>query len=110
VSEWWLLLTLTFIGIGQGTVISPNQALTLADVPLQYAGSSGGIMQTGQRIGTSVGIALITALAFAVLARRDWTRPFPTGVAGVVTIILRPLGVAYDDLSQRKNGVATAAP
>src|SRR5699024_2774277 len=36
VSEWWLILTLTFVGIGQGTVISPNQALTLADVPLRY--------------------------------------------------------------------------
>ncbi len=46
-SEWWLLLTLSFIGIAQGAVISPNQTLTLADVPLTYAGSSGGIMQTG---------------------------------------------------------------
>ena len=110
VSEWWLLLTLTFIGIGQGTVISPNQALTLADVPLQYAGSSGGIMQTGQRIGTSVGIALITALAFAVLARSDWTSAFLTGFAGVFTIILLSLGVAYKDLWQRKKGVATETP
>src|SRR5699024_8355167 len=64
VSEWWLMASLLLIGIGQGSVISPNQALTLADVPLNYAGSSGAIMQTGQRIGTSVGIAVITALVF----------------------------------------------
>src|SRR5690625_827739 len=40
-SVWWLMLTLAFIGIAQGSVISPNQTLTLAEVPLQYAGSSG---------------------------------------------------------------------
>ncbi len=102
VSEWWLLLTLTFIGVGQGTVISPNQSLTLADVPLKYAGSAGGIMQTGQRIGTSVGIALITALAFSVLARSDWTGAFLAGFAGVFTIILLSLVVAYRDLAQRE--------
>ena len=71
-SEWWLLATLTFVGLGQGAVVSPNQTLTLAEVPLEYARSSGGIMQTGQRIGTSIGIAMITAVAFSVLARSDW--------------------------------------
>lgn len=59
-------------------------------------------MQTGQRIGTSVGIALITALAFAVLARSDWTGAFLVGFAGVFTIILLSLGVAYKDLWQRR--------
>src|SRR5699024_1522747 len=54
VSEWWLLGSLSLIGIAQGSVISPNQTLTLAEVPLNYAGSSGAIMQTGQRIGTSI--------------------------------------------------------
>src|SRR5690625_4564670 len=102
VSEWWLLVTLTFIGIGQGTVISPNQALTLADVPLKYAGSSGGIMQTGQRIGTSVGIALITALAFWVLANNNWTTAFLAGFAGIFFIVLVSLGVAYKDFWQRR--------
>src|SRR5699024_5743210 len=42
-SVWWLLLTLSFIGLAQGSVISPNQTLTLQDVPLDYAGSSGAI-------------------------------------------------------------------
>ena len=66
-SEWWLVLSLAFIGVAQGAVISPNQTLTLADVPLDYAGSSGAVMQTGQRIGTSIGIAVITSAAFAAL-------------------------------------------
>src|SRR5699024_12588978 len=67
-SEWWMLLTWAFIGTGQGMVISPNQRLTLQEVPVKYAGSSGGVLQTGQRIGTSMGLAIMTALAFAVTA------------------------------------------
>lgn len=102
VSEWWLLLTLSLIGIGQGTVISPNQALTLADVPIRYAGSSGGIMQTGQRIGTSAGIALITAMTFAVLSKSGWTVAFIIGFSGVFAIISISLAVAYKDLRQRR--------
>lgn len=101
-SEWWLLLSLSFIGIAQGMVISPNQTLTLADVPLTYAGSSGGIMQTGQRIGTSVGIALITALAFGVLSRSGWPEAFMAGFAAIMVVVSLTLVVAYRDLRRRK--------
>lgn len=71
-SEWWMLLTLAFIGTAQGMVISPNQTLTLQEVPLRYAGSSGGVLQTGQRIGTSMGLAIMTALAFSITAVSNW--------------------------------------
>lgn len=101
-SEWWLLLTLSFIGIAQGMVISPNQTLTLADVPLTYAGSSGGIMQTGQRIGTSVGIAVITALAFRVLASSGWSWAFMAGFAAIMVVVVATLFVAYLDLRLRR--------
>jgi MFS family permease len=100
-SEWWLLGSLAFMGIAQGAVISPNQALTLAEVPLQYAGSSGGILQTGQRVGTSVGIAVITALAFGVLAVSNWSVAFMLGFTAIVVIVVVALGVAYRDLRQR---------
>ena len=71
-SEWWMLVTLAFIGTAQGMVISPNQTLTLQEVPLRYAGSSGGVLQTGQRIGTSMGLAIMTALAFSITAVSNW--------------------------------------
>ncbi len=101
-SEWWLLLTLTFIGMGQGMVISPNQALSLADVPVKYAGSAGGVLQTGQRVGASVGIALITGLTFAVLARSDWTTAFIVGFGGVMIMLMFALAIAYKDLRRRR--------
>lgn len=100
-SEWWLLLTLSFIGIAQGVVISPNQTLTLADVPLNYAGSSGAIMQTGQRIGTSVGIAVVTAAVFASLAFTDWPVAMAIGFTLIAVVVLAALAVAVVDLRYR---------
>lgn len=100
-SEWWLLATLAFVGLGQGAVVSPNQTLTLAEVPLEYAGSSGGIMQTGQRIGTSIGIAMITAVAFSVLARSDWGQAITASFAVIAVAIIAALLVAIKDMRYR---------
>ncbi len=102
VSIWWLLVTLSFIGLAQGSVISPNQALTLADVPLAYAGSSGAIMQTGQRIGTSIGIAVITAATFASLdATSSWATAVMVGFSVIALVVLLTLAVAVKDLYDR---------
>lgn len=87
-SEWWMLLTLSFIGIAQGMVISPNQTLTLQEVPLRYAGSAGGVLQTGQRIGTSMGLAIITALAFAAVAGGDWSRGIIVAFAAIAIVVI----------------------
>src|SRR5699024_12249739 len=66
VSSWVLMATRGLTVIGQGMASSPNQTLTLAEVPVEYAGSSGGVMQTGQRVGTAIGIAIVTAAFFVV--------------------------------------------
>ena len=86
-SEWWMLLTLAFIGTAQGMVISPNQTLTLQEVPLRYAGSSGGVLQTGQRIGTSMGLAIMTALAFAVTAVSNWHMGMVSAFAAIAVVV-----------------------
>jgi hypothetical protein len=51
-------LPLLLAGLGGGLVISPNQTLTLSQVPVRRAGSAGGVLQTGQRIGSAAGIAV----------------------------------------------------
>ncbi|GGC91679.1 MFS transporter [Tersicoccus solisilvae] len=108
VSEWWLLLSLAFVGLGQGAVVSPNQTLTLAEVPLEYAGSAGGIMQTGQRVGTSVGIAVITAAAFTVLSSGGWANAISVGFGLVALVLLVALGVGLVDERSRRRGDAAA--
>lgn len=101
-SAWWLVATLALIGVAQGSVISPNQTLTLADVPLAYAGSSGAIMQTGQRIGTSIGIAVITSVVFAMLHVSSWPTAVSTGFGLIGVAILLALAMALKDQRDRK--------
>lgn len=101
-SIWWLMASLSFVGVAQGVVISPNQTLTLADVPLDYAGSSGAIMQTGQRIGTAVGIAIITAATFSTLAVASWSTAMIVGFGLIAVVVLLALFVSIKDLRDRK--------
>lgn len=102
ISVWWLMLALAFIGVAQGSVISPNQTLTLQDVPLDYAGSSGAIMQTGQRIGTSVGIAVITAMVFSTLSVSSWSLAVAGGFVMIALVLLLALWVAVRDMKYRR--------
>ena len=97
-SPWWLTLTLLVLGVGQGLVVSPNQALSLADVPLEYAGAAGGILQTGERIGASIGIAVITGLTFRVSHSSGWEVAAQAGLLAVVATIAVAAGVAVIDL------------
>ena len=101
-SPWWLTLTLLVLGVGQGLVVSPNQTLSLADVPLEYAGAAGGILQTGERIGASIGIAVITGLTFRVSHSSGWEAAAQAGLLAVVATIAVAAGVAVIDLRVAK--------
>ena len=104
ISEWWLVLTLSFAGAGQGSVISPNQTLSLASVPQAYAGSSGAVLQTGQRIGTAIGLAVVTAAVFATLRGTDaeWPHAIMVGFAMIATVCVIALAFGFLDLVQSK--------
>ena len=86
------------LGVGQGLVVSPNQTLSLVDVPLEYAGAAGGILQTGERIGTSIGIAAITGLTFRVSHSSGWDVAAQAGLLAVVAAISVSAAVAAVDL------------
>ncbi|GAB2725773.1 MFS transporter [Halomonas garicola] len=101
ISPWWLMASLALVGTAQGAVVSPNQTLTLAEVPLAYAGSSGAIMQTGQRIGTSVGIAVITAAVFGLLKVTSWSVAAASGFGIIALVICTALMVAIKDQRDR---------
>jgi MFS family permease len=64
----WIALAPVFVaGVGGGVTLAPNQALTLAEVPVPQAGAAGGLYQTGQRIGASIGVATAGSAFFATL-------------------------------------------
>ena len=75
-------------------------------MPLQYAGSSGGIIQTGQRIGTSIGVTVITTISFAVLAESNWAHAASIGFAAIAVVIVGSLAFAIHDLRVRARSAA----
>lgn len=97
ISIWWLLLSLAFIGLAQGFIISPNQALTLMEVPVHNSGSAGGLMQTSQRVGTAVGIAVITAVFYGVNHLAGWASAMSWSFAAICVLVLATLWVATVD-------------
>ena len=66
---WATLVPLLIAGVGGGMIVAPNQSLSLSHVPLPEAGAAAGLLQTGQRLGTSAGIAAAGAAFFATLHR-----------------------------------------
>jgi len=90
---WATLVPLLVAGVGGGFVITPNVTLTLDEVPVHRAGSAGGVLQTGQRLGSAVGIALVGSLFFHRLStsRGDWGSAVDVGLylcAGFVAVAL----------------------
>lgn len=63
-----LAIALFFTGFGSGSVISPNQTLTLASVPPRIGGVAGGVLQVGQQVGSSVGMSVVLSGFFANVA------------------------------------------
>ncbi len=89
-------------GVGGGMVISPNTTLTLEQVPTRMAGVAGGALQTGQRIGTAIGVAMLASMfhvgidsAGGYLAGLRWA------MLSAVAMILVALVLAVVDVRRR---------
>ncbi len=97
----WALLVLPLLlaGLGGGGVVSPNFTLTLADVPPRMGGAAGGALQTGQRIGSALGAALMMAAYQVTLSRTDGTGPaLRVALLTSLVIISAALVLAVRDL------------
>ncbi|MFI6743774.1 MFS transporter [Nonomuraea sp. NPDC050451] len=94
-------LPLLVAGIGSGLVISPNQAITLSEVPPEGGGSAAGVLQTGQRLGSAIGIATAGSTFFGSLGA-GWATAFRHGLMVVLLFILIALSAAVYDLARRR--------
>ncbi|MFJ6653730.1 MFS transporter [Microbacterium sp. NPDC091313] len=74
-TPWAMAGVLALGGLAGGLVVSPNQTLTLAEIPVRQGGVAGSIGQLGQRIGTAVGTAVALALFYATVYREQDGRP-----------------------------------
>ena len=68
VAPWIAIGVLAVAGIGSGLMISPNQTLTLHTVPLRLAGVGAALLQTFQRLGTAIGLTLVTTVYFVTIS------------------------------------------
>jgi EmrB/QacA subfamily drug resistance transporter len=110
---WATLAPLLISGLGAGLVISPNQTLTLSEVPVERAGTAGGLLQVGQRIGAAVGIAAVGSVFFARVAatRGDFSSAFTHGLLVAAAFVVAAFVLAVVDvLVDRRVHRADPAP
>lgn len=67
ITAWDLLLPLLIAGFGNGLFIAPNVQFIVATVDRAEAGAASGVVNTLQRIGAAIGIAVIGTVLFGAI-------------------------------------------
>ena len=108
-APWLMAAALGLAGLGGGAVVSPNQTLTLSEVPVEQGGVASSVAQVGQRVGTAIGVAGASAVFFTVLnadAGGSRTADYHLAVLGgdglAVLVLLAGLVFAISDVLQRR--------
>lgn len=89
-----LCVPLFVLGIAGGSIVTPNQTLTLADVDPSRGGVAGGVVQTAQRVGASIGQTVLGTSFVVVLAgtarasEPGAPAPDPAAFAAALTVAL----------------------
>ncbi len=95
---------LLLAGAGGGLVISPNITLALDEVDPVRAGAGGGLLQTFQRVGSAIGVAVVLAQFFDRLASSngDAAEAFSTALHTTIGLIVVALVLGLADLGRRR--------
>ncbi len=65
-TNWTLLGPLAVAGLGNGLFIAPNTRFIVATVDNTEAGAASGVIGTMQRVGSAIGIAVVSSVLFGV--------------------------------------------
>jgi len=108
----WVMAGIMIVGgFGGGLVISPNQTLTLADIPVRQGGVAGSVGQLGQRIGTAVGTAVALSLFYSTIYRERgsghtslvvYHDAYAYGMVAVAVFIALSFVISVVDLTARR--------
>lgn len=111
-TPWAMAVAMVVGGFGGGLVISPNQTLALADIPVKQGGLAGSVGQLGQRIGTAVGTAVSLSLFYSTIYRESGSADtqdlgiyhdaYGFGMLAVAIFIAIAFGVGVADLGARR--------
>ncbi|QKJ19622.1 MFS transporter [Microbacterium hominis] len=111
VVPWALAAVMLVGGAGGGFVLSPNQTLALAEIPVKQGGLAGSVGQLGQRIGTAIGTAVALSLFYATIYREaDGAAPdlqvfhdaYAFGMLAAALFLALSFVVSLLDLSARR--------
>ena len=99
---------LLLAGAGGGFVIAPNITLSLDEVDPARAGAGGGLLQTFQRVGSAIGVAVVLAQFFDRVAssRGDSAEAFSTALHTTIGLIGAALLLGLADLWRRRRADA----
>ena len=100
---WFMVPTLLLAGLGGGGVISPNFTLSLAEVPPSMGGAAGGAIQTGQRIGSAIGAALIMTVYHVVADATSADAGLRTALLTSFAVLGLAMAMAVRDLLTTRN-------
>ncbi len=101
-TNWMLLPGLFIAGAGNGCFLAPNVQFIVATVDNAEAGSASGVVQTMQRMGTAIGVAVIGSIIFGAIHKEtirsaaDAANQFKTGAtnAMLMSVILSVAALA----------------
>ena len=65
--DWVFILPLLIAGLGNGFFLAPNIQFIIATVDNSEAGAASGVINTMQRVGTAIGVAVIGSILFGSL-------------------------------------------
>jgi EmrB/QacA subfamily drug resistance transporter len=107
---WLMAPALLTAGLGGGAVITPNQALSLAEVDVRGGSTAGGMLQTSQRVGNALGAAVISAVFYAsatgapaggAARAAHYGHAYAMALVVSVAFTVAALGVAIRDVRRR---------
>jgi EmrB/QacA subfamily drug resistance transporter len=110
---------LLLAGLGGGSVITPNQALSLAEVDVRGGSTAGGMLQTSQRIGNAIGAAVISAVFYAAVTgapaagaarEADYGHAYATALLVSLGFTVAAFAVALRDARRQPARTAGRAP
>ena len=101
---WFLVPALVLAGLGGGGVVNPNFTLSLAEVPPYMGGAAGGALQTGQRIGSSIGAALLITVYQVTASSASTGRALQTALLTALVVLGLALVMAFRALREQGAG------
>lgn len=109
-TTFWLFVPgLVVTGAGFGLMVAPIGMFTIAEVPVEQAGSASGLFNTTTQLANAVGIALLGTLFFEVVSRQRTTVPAEL-FAPAFQVVLVAVGVLMGLACLASQALPQAAP